>query len=125
MSSRIATRSGFAKNPLLDELLNLSLIDGAANYSVASQVIDSAIPNVTNLCRRSIKDCITDGLSRRCEPPIFGAATLYGLSQEQFSRGAVIERHGRSRPATKFVLLGYTFVWLVGVLNTSPSGGSV
>ena len=55
MSSRIATRSGFAKNPLLDELLNLSLIDGAANYSVASQVIDSAIPNVTNLCRRSIK----------------------------------------------------------------------
>ena len=36
--------SGFAKNPLLDELLNLSLIDGAANYSVASQVIEFGYP---------------------------------------------------------------------------------
>ena len=68
--------------------------------------------------RAQILDSIADGLCRRREAPIFGAATLYGLSQEPFSRGAVIERPGRSRPATKFVLLGYTFVWLVGVLNT-------
>ena len=36
--------------------------------------------------RSQVLDSVPDGLSGRCEPPVFGAATLHWLGEEQFSR---------------------------------------
>ena len=55
---------------------------------------------------------VTNGLSRRCEPPILGAATLRGLGEEQFSRSVIIEGRHASTLAQKVMHYEVHSLWL-------------
>ena len=87
----LRTRAPDARSLRLAQRIIVGFVQ-ALDFAAVEALIPDLKPCAEGFGCAQILNGVANGLSRSGETAIFGAATLEGLGQEKFSRGAVIRK---------------------------------